>query len=366
MSTIHFVDNKETEKYFCAICQDIMTNPSQIGCTSSHVFCKECINQFMSQTNDWILKCPICTTPFVTNSVVEIPFIQRQINDLKVKCSHSNHISMPPPNNNNQINSVEIHNSNNNKRRLQLANNSSKKRKLNESENCDWIGAWSDLNNHIKICPFEVINCEYAINGCKHKIKRKDMKLHTNNCEYMQILCSKCKQKTVSRKQLSYHLSHECIMRMVKCKFNGCNKQMKQKYIDKHEKYECGYTMIECKYMEYGCIFIQRKDNESHNKQYAEKHLQLIEQNHSKLKQELTKTTNKIKQLNKENETLTKENIALKYNCPKCNYSLIGISSGLLNRGEIKCSTCGCKKSGTVWYCKTCPHWIVCCQCRYS
>eukprot|EP01083_Nonionella_stella_P138832 422558_1 len=85
-----FVDEKASEEYLCAICRDVMTVPVQIGCNGGHVYCRNCIIQYIQSQPPYNLKCPTCATTFHPNSVFQIPFIQRKINDLSVMCPNYN------------------------------------------------------------------------------------------------------------------------------------------------------------------------------------------------------------------------------------------------------------------------------------
>eukprot|EP01084_Bolivina_argentea_P022486 41790_1 len=149
-----FVDPKQAEKYECSICLDIFEEPVQMGC-ENHVFCKKCITDLIPPETE-ILKCPTCRYPCDVSSIINVKFIQRNINSLLVKCSNKitsekaaylENIQINKSNKNvrrskrlKQRNGIDLLNTNNTqtisgkKRKIATNSNSNKKLKLNQEQ----------------------------------------------------------------------------------------------------------------------------------------------------------------------------------------------------------------------------------------
>eukprot|EP00483_Globobulimina_turgida_P010233 UN10252 len=83
-----FVEPKTAKEFECGICLDTFHQPVQIGCKEGHVFCKKCLTKLRKETpNKSTIRCPMCRQKCkVTKSFTRVPFIDRQIKNLMVKC----------------------------------------------------------------------------------------------------------------------------------------------------------------------------------------------------------------------------------------------------------------------------------------
>ena len=143
--------NSLDDIYKCSLCQKIMINP--VECEQcSHNFCLSCLNTKSG--------CPFNCTPLKINkaslSIINI------LNNIKFEC---------------------------------------------ENLGCTEILYYSELETHIKECPYKKIKCENE--GCDKIILRKDILNHNKNeCEYFKIKCKWCKNEFI-KKEFDKH-EKEC------------------------------------------------------------------------------------------------------------------------------------------------------------
>ncbi|KAI9018495.1 hypothetical protein CLU79DRAFT_290752 [Phycomyces nitens] len=67
---------------FCGLCQDLLDEPIQVRCPEDHIFCKQCITNYIEQ-ND---VCPFCQTTIDPSQFQPSKFVMRQIGRLPVYC----------------------------------------------------------------------------------------------------------------------------------------------------------------------------------------------------------------------------------------------------------------------------------------
>ena len=81
-SDLVFVHTAIAEQYKCAVCLSVMANPSEIGCKFQHIFCTPCIATHFLHSSS----CPQCRDKCSESEMKRMPFVERQINRLVVKC----------------------------------------------------------------------------------------------------------------------------------------------------------------------------------------------------------------------------------------------------------------------------------------
>ena len=143
--------NSLDDIYKCSLCQKIMINP--VECEQcSHNFCLSCLNTKSG--------CPFnCTALKINKASLSIINI---LNNIKFEC---------------------------------------------ENLGCTEILYYSEVETHIKECPYKKIKCENE--GCDKIILRKDILNHNKNeCEYFKIKCKWCKNEFI-KKEFDKH-EKEC------------------------------------------------------------------------------------------------------------------------------------------------------------
>ena len=225
-----FENNPYLQHFICPIGQQIMENPVKINCENlncaSHSYCKACIVQWLLTDRD--KRCPICKTriDFDLDKLPKDYISNNIINEFNIKC-------------------------------------------VNYENNCCWIGKLKDLENHIKICDYQNINCPNV--GCREKFLRSNLNNHNLKCDYLLVKClqcnnsiknieienhmvdqcemniiecSKCKLSII-RKNFESHVL-ECLEEEIKCSNESCEEKIQRKLQNNHNE-ECKYFLIKCK-----------------------------------------------------------------------------------------------------------------------
>ena len=112
-----FVDGDPPTKYICHICTFIACKPQQVSCCGN-VFCKSCLEELKSKGQQFI--CPICRHDLTDN----------YFNDRRADL---------------EINSLQIYCTN--------------KKESNDDITCQWTGNLKDIEDHLKVCPYQLITC---------------------------------------------------------------------------------------------------------------------------------------------------------------------------------------------------------------
>ena len=187
--------------------------------TDSHIICKECSN--------------------ISDNLSINAGIKTIINSLDVYCKHNISGAFNDDNNNGE----GIHDTSN--------------------KGCVWRGKVSKYIEHLKVCKFQPILCQY----CKsYETKRYQMPSHYNVCKYVAIDCElKCDSK-VLRKDVESHKVNECPNYAILCSNNvSCGKYIKRCEYDNHINNECQYKLILCPFGAYGCsIKLSKADMVGH------------------------------------------------------------------------------------------------------
>eukprot|EP00483_Globobulimina_turgida_P005920 UN05930 len=86
-SSPSFIDPDAAKEFDCGICLQIVTDPVDIGCINGHIYCNICIARLILERNsNNQFMCPSCRCICNSESIRKMPFIQRQIKRLKIKC----------------------------------------------------------------------------------------------------------------------------------------------------------------------------------------------------------------------------------------------------------------------------------------
>ena len=227
----------------------------------------------------------------VSGPLMGIPFIERQIKNLKVKCSnhtisgpkevyyHNLHVQDIPLDDQ-YVSDINDHNK---RVRQSMANNHNnpnhKRRKINVQV-CDWIGCFSDLEQHESKCPLQLIHCEH----CNQCLLRCELSDHYQQCAYYPLQCNKCNQGNILRHEMERHLHHECLESIISCDY--CEEDIKRKYLPHHLSKRCPEMQIDCDFKRFGCKErFKRKYLEEHNHQRVHYHLRKVTKSHLKLEQ---------------------------------------------------------------------------------
>ena len=170
------------EEVKCPVCLELLSEPVITSC--HHLFCKDCI--YGQET------CPTCREEFITTT----PDVgsTKLMKAFKVKCPNS-------------------------------------------SEGCRWQGDLGDAEEHLEKkcqyqkakCPFQ---CKELLEGPQEEVRFK----HHLTCENLPVSCPGC-WVYIKRKNMQRHLSKDCPVELVPCKYAlfGCEEPVER--IDKDEHF---------------------------------------------------------------------------------------------------------------------------------
>ena len=242
------------EPYSCPLCEGILYESVIDKC--GHSFCLECSNNLLKETQ----KCPFSnlalSPPFAMNIVVNT-VLEKQI----VFCR-------------------------------------------NKSLGCEWQGKLGERKTHLNYeCLKETISCEYAPD-CKEKDLRENILNHIKICPYRLVQCEYC-DETMTFENLEYH-NKVCPNIPVECS-NKCGKKIPMNKLKYHLEEECDNTVVECPFNLVGCEYYEiRLKLKPHLEQDLERHLRMLTDKIHKLEKGLNEANSRIDELNNENNLLKK------------------------------------------------------------
>ena len=242
------------EPYSCPLCEGILYESVIDKC--GHSFCLECSNNLLKESQ----KCPFSnlplSPPFAMNIVVNT-VLEKQI----VFCR-------------------------------------------NKSLGCEWQGKLGDRKTHLNYeCLKETINCEFAPD-CKEKDLRENILNHIKICPYRLIQCEYC-DETMTFENLEYH-NKICPNIPVECS-NKCGKKIPMNKLKYHLEEECDNTVVECPFNLVGCEYFEiRLKLKPHLDKDLERHLRMLTNKIYQLEKGLNEANSRIDELNNENNLLKK------------------------------------------------------------
>ena len=250
-------------------------------------------------------ECPVCDAKCPPlRQYPRIKFIDREIQNLKVKCKNhqitqkkAKYLAEKKQSQHNMDQDTEfksILSTNSRKRRLNddNHNHNNKRQKLNDQELCKWVGCYSNLEEHQKKCPLEVIQCK----SCTKLILRRDYKNHKENiCPKMKIKCIQCMIE-IKRDLMDEHIERNCRYTEINCK--SCGQSIRRYLEARHIEYFCPETFIDCKYKKHGC---QEKRKRKYMTRHLEEsmvyHLGLVQEGYHELENNVNALKDRVEKL---------------------------------------------------------------------
>lgn len=189
--------------FFCSICQNLIWRPVEIiGCT--HIFCKFCINKWITQKNI----CPTCKTN-ITTEIRPSKAFERIFESIKVKC------------NNNGCKETPVYTN-----YIQHLEKCKFQKYKCTNEGCNFKGVRDEVINHCLNCEFRITSCKY----CKNQVKFNELEKHEKTECKSDFECPECYSKMTRGYYFSKHYdSIGCLKLKVKYYMNKCEK-LEQKY----------------------------------------------------------------------------------------------------------------------------------------
>ena len=227
MATQYSFITEPPKSRFCPICFELLTEPYLSDC--GHHVCCQCRTRLLASNKK---KCPECRQPDVLSSARLNKFLQREINDLKVRCQH-------------------------------------------HREGCKWTGEMRDLQSHLdpdkRKCGYILLPCSF---GCGAKIRRGVMRDHMRNyCPKRQITCQYCSSYSSSYDIVTTKHLQICLQAPVTCPNNCKEVGITRKHIID----ECLLQVISCPFTSAGCtVKLPRNEMEKHEATAVCEHLRLL------------------------------------------------------------------------------------------
>ena len=236
-----FVDGDPPTKYICHICTFVACKPQQVSCCGN-VFCKSCLEELKFKGQQFI--CPICRHD-LTNNYFNDRRADLEINSLQIYCTN--------------------------------------KKVSNDDITCQWTGNLKHIEDHLKVCPYQLIDCT---NKCGELLRRKALKYHLNRkCPKRQVSCQYCQTVATYEEIRGDHIE-ECPDYPVTCDNEGCNEAKKRRLMKDHYNI-CPKQVILCQYNNIGCnVKMKREDQEKHEEHDMKKHLEMSVQMITNLQEE--------------------------------------------------------------------------------
>ncbi|KAI9280902.1 hypothetical protein BC943DRAFT_363297 [Umbelopsis sp. AD052] len=160
----------------CSICTDVIEGPIQVQCAEDHIYCHDCIHDYLKNGNTL---CPLCKVELDVNLFQASKFVARQIGRLKVRCA-------------------------------------------NASKGCNYQGPVSE--NHSTTCQFQSEACPHQKHGCTEVLQRINLTQHIRTCGFELLPCpnnsKRCKPFLRKNKK-----HHDDTCKYFRCDYGeeGCN-----------------------------------------------------------------------------------------------------------------------------------------------
>ena len=170
-------DEQNLEALQCPVCLEIVLEPVQTSC--GHLFCKRCV--------EGVAVCPACCKQFTS---VPDHFNNRQVKCLRVMCPFT-------------------------------------------ANGCKWVGNLGDVSDH------EAARCEFLPKPCPYceftTTQKEKLLKHLTTCDSHTFRCPNVCGAAPSRRDLNQHLK-VCPEQLVRCKFSirGCDAVLPRKAMEHH------------------------------------------------------------------------------------------------------------------------------------
>jgi len=191
------------DEYVCYVCFLAFKDPVQLPC--GHQFCRSCWEYCNRSKSRLCMECPIDRQVIPDGEAHTDKALELKVLSLNVKCRNF----------------------------------------------CDWTGELRFLQEHIKNCPLDFVECTNA--GCRTPVRRKNLGKHmSQECQHRLLSCVFCTESYVY-KEKEKHLAI-CTSLHVEC-VNGCpTKYIKRDQMALHQQY-CPMATLPCRYEDVGCLF---------------------------------------------------------------------------------------------------------------
>ena len=177
----NFVE-RPSEDFFCPVTFELLLNPHQTTCCGNHLS-EKAVRRLQRDRKP----CPMCKESEL--STVQDKFHRRRVSAVHVRCPYT-------------------------------------------PSGCEWVGEAGQADQHINSCTKRPWKCQYCAFESTHDRKVD----HTQSCTHYPIPCpNKCDVETIPRCGIEEHLS-VCPLELIECKFReaGCDIKVARRDLKQH------------------------------------------------------------------------------------------------------------------------------------
>ena len=133
---------------------------------------------------------------------------------------------------------------------------------------CEWVGTVGTIEKHVTTCGFTLVPCPKQCKDDNNEVicfTRKEVDEHLkNDCSNRDYECqSKCGEKGTYAYITEVH-DKTCKMKILPCPNDGCDTEIQRQQVSEHIS-KCPHTVIPCKYKGIGCdTELKREDMAAH------------------------------------------------------------------------------------------------------
>ena len=218
-----FVAPGPSDDQMCPICHLVARKACQANCCGK-IFCKGCIEILRQYSNEF--KCPICRRR-LGKRYFKDKRMEREISHLQIYCT-------------------------------------------NKNEGCSWQGNLKDIDTHIKACSNQKVTCD----KCDDVMQRHQLEFHNSDeCLQRYYKCPHCEAVGIYILMIFSHLE-ECPDLVLTCPNEGCKDKIKRREMGSHQQ-KCPKEVIKCPYHDIGCeTEMKREKMDEHMETNTQAHLQ--------------------------------------------------------------------------------------------
>ena len=183
---------RPSEDFFCPVTFELLLNPHQTTCCGNHLS-EKAVRRLQRDGKP----CPVCKEPEL--STVQDKFHRRRVSAVHVRCPYT-------------------------------------------PSGCEWAGEAGQADQHINSCTKRPWKCQYCAFESTHDRKVD----HTQSCTHYPTPCpNKCDVETIPRCGVEEHLS-VCPLELIECKFReaGCDVKVPRRDLKQHMEESQQYHLL--------------------------------------------------------------------------------------------------------------------------
>ena len=225
-----FVDPGPTDDQKCSICHLVVRDAHQVTCCGK-LLCECCL----TKCRNGLGKCPMCRgRGDIDNTSFQDTKSDHEIKSLRVYCSY-------------------------------------------KDAGCEWIGELRGVEEHMKDCNYQTVECP----DCKNTMLKLILDKHrSDECLLRKYKCPLCKKEGTYQFITTAGHQNTCPEVELECQITGCNEHVKRCKMSSHTEV-CPKQVINCPFNDMGCKVTppKREDLPAHVKEDITLHMDMMAKN---------------------------------------------------------------------------------------